>query len=77
MSAERSQAIAWFFSINVYLLIVSTYTLFTQGGARGFFISLGVLCGFRVMFSVIEGAGDALAWHLHGKHAPSGQGPPE
>lgn len=73
MNEQRSQALIWLISINVYVLIALAVTLFVEGGAREFCLALATLCGARVVFYAIETAGEFLARRLYGGKSPPGR----
>jgi hypothetical protein len=65
MNETKSGLIASGFSLIPYAAVAATYSYFVGGGgARQFWIAMGVLIALRTFFSAIEGLGRILAWRL-------------
>lgn len=67
MNNIKPQLIVFGFSVVPYLLLSWGYSELTDGTTKTFWISLAVLFGFRLFFSIIELIGSVLTWRLYGK----------
>jgi len=64
MNDTKNGLIAFAFSIVPYAAAAWSYTYFTGGHSREFWIAMGILLAARLFFFIIETFGGVLAWRL-------------
>jgi len=67
MRGGKTALLVLFFSIVPYALVAWAWTALTDGGAKGFWTTLGALIAARTFFAVIEWIGRFISWCLYGR----------
>lgn len=67
MKNTTSQLIIVGFAFIPYLLVSWGYAELTDGGSKTFWITLGIILGVRLFFSIVETLGSVLSWSLYSR----------